>query len=336
MSTKELILRELLAADSQDEFISGQDLAKRSGFTRAAIWKAVDSLRKDGYEIEASTNHGYRISAKDIYNGQTITSNLTAENGAKIVFFDEIDSTNSEAKRRMIDVQPASLHKTAFIAATQTAGKGRLGRKFYSPGKTGVYLSLVYASGNIANPAFFTATAAVAVCRAIKQVFGIDGGIKWVNDVFVRGKKICGILTEGITNFETGQIEAAVIGIGVNVQPNPDIPEEIKEIVGSILEEPCSDQQKSKFVAQIINELIFLLDNENQQKHLAMEEYRSRSILIGKKIQFSPVAGDEKNTFHAIVTDISNDAALIVKMENGETKTLNSGEITIHSKNLIQ
>ena len=123
--------------------------------------------------------------------------------GVRLEYFDIIDSTNSEAKRRLGAVPPEEyrlFHKTVLVAGEQTAGRGRLGRKFYSPGGTGLYFSLVYAAGSVSDPGKITAVAAVAVCRAIKSVFNVDAGIKWVNDIFVSGKKVCGILTEGIVN----------------------------------------------------------------------------------------------------------------------------------------
>lgn len=335
MNTKELILQNLLNPENEDGFISGQELAKRSGFSRAAIWKAVNSLRNDGYNILASTNHGYKLESVNIFNENSIAKHINPDSNGKIIYFEEIDSTNNEAKRQIINSQPQALHKTAFIANGQTAGKGRLNRKFYSPKNTGVYISLIYALKNITDPAFITATAAVAVRRAIKNTFGIESGIKWVNDIFINGKKVCGILTEGITNFETGTIEACIIGIGINLQPNFNIPEEIKDIVSSVLQKNCTNEEKSKFTAEVINELIFLLDNQEKMHKTIMDEYSNYSILIGKQIEFCPITGIENNYIKATVVKIDKNAELILQLENGEIRGFKSGEITIHSKNLI-
>src|SRR5574344_1418381 len=150
--------------------------------------------------------------------------------GIQFEYFDSIDSTNTEAKRQLNSLQDKKYHlwdEKGLVAGQQTSGRGRLGRKFYSPENTGIYFSIIYSSREIINPGIITATAAVAVCRAIEKIYNVSAKVKWVNDVFVNNKKVCGILTEGIVNSKTLKIEAAIIGRGINIIFNKNLPEEL-------------------------------------------------------------------------------------------------------------
>ena len=266
--------------------------------------------------------------------------------GVRLEYFDIIDSTNSEAKRRLGAVPPEEyrlFHKTVLVAGEQTAGRGRLGRKFYSPGGTGLYFSLVYAAGSVSDPGKITAVAAVAVCRAIKSVFNVDAGIKWVNDIFVSGKKVCGILTEGIVNPLSGAVEAAVIGIGINIYFSSKMPEELSLRAGGICGSSLSSagdenadggknaEMKDRLLCRIIENLVEILDGREEEFFSAMEEYKARSTLIGKTVTVSPVIDSRERQYEAVVTGITDDAQLVVRTSDGREKTLSSGEVTLHA-----
>ncbi|MDY5120826.1 MAG: biotin--[acetyl-CoA-carboxylase] ligase [Treponema porcinum] len=266
--------------------------------------------------------------------------------GVRLEYFDIIDSTNSEAKRRLGAVPPEEyrlFHKTVLVAGEQTAGRGRLGRKFYSPGGTGLYFSLVYAAGSVSDPGKITAVAAVAVCRAIKSVFNVDAGIKWVNDIFVSGKKVCGILTEGIVNPLSGAVEAAVIGIGINIYFSSKMPEELSLRAGGICGSSLSGagdenadggknaEMKDRLLCRIIENLVEILDGREEEFFSAMEEYKARSTLIGKTVTVSPVIDSRERQYEAVVTGITDDAQLVVRTSDGREKTLSSGEVTLHA-----
>lgn len=266
--------------------------------------------------------------------------------GVRLEYFDIIDSTNSEAKRRLGAVPPEEyrlFHKTVLVAGEQTAGRGRLGRKFYSPGGTGLYFSLVYAAGSVSDPGKITAVAAVAVCRAIKSVFNVDAGIKWVNDIFVSGKKVCGILTEGIVNPLSGAVEAAVIGIGINIYFSSKMPEELSLRAGGICGSSLSSagdenadggknaEMKDRLLCRIIENLVEILDGREEAFFSAMEEYKARSTLIGKTVTVSPVIDSRERQYDAVVTGITDDAQLVVRTSDGREKTLSSGEVTLHA-----
>lgn len=333
MSVKDTVFSVLQNANSNDGFVSGEELAKKCGVTRTSVWKAIDALRKEGAQIEALTNRGYKLVSDDICNAETILK-FVNDKTVKIKFYDEIDSTNTQAKRDLAATDSKSLHKTVYVAAKQTAGRGRLGRPFYSPDKSGIYLSVVYSNGTIENPAVVTASAGVSVVRALKKVYKADAKIKWVNDIFVNKKKVCGILTEGITNFESGTIDAAIIGIGVDITPDENQPEELKNIAGSVIDD-TQNRKRSELCAEIINEILEILDGGKDAIKKSMKEYRECSFLIGKTVEISPVINTQDKNYKCTVQDITEDAKLVVKLENGEIRTLNSGEISIHSKSVI-
>ena len=360
MSTKQNVLQSLLSL-KDGEFLSGEELALSCSVSRTAIWKTIRALISEGYKIEAITNRGYRIlSQPDKINSSEIQSYLI-KNGildAKIFCFKEIDSTNSEAKRRAVEVgafrdsdgnlteKGKETHLSLFVAESQTGGKGRLGRVFVSPKDCGVYFSLLYSPRTgIKNPALYTATAAVSVSRAIQKFYSENCEIKWVNDVFLAGKKISGILVEGIANFETGNIDAAVVGIGINIQKNSALTGEITKIAGSIEEAKISKGEKfipckkNLLIAEVVKNLVkfynaFENGDEVLKKNI-IEEYRAKSLLIGKTVTVNPVAGIKGETYKAKVLSVNEEIKLVVECENGETRELSSGEVSLHSYDFV-
>ena len=360
MTTKEKIL-ESLTSLKDGEFLSGEELAQSCSVSRTAIWKAIRSLEDEGYKIEAVTNRGYRIlSSPDKLDAELISLNSknNCDSSLQVFIFDELDSTNSEAKRLAATVgafrdssgnlteKGKSAHLSLFAAESQTGGKGRLGRTFLSPKDCGVYFSLLYSPrGGVKNPALYTAAAAVSVARAVKKIYGESPSIKWVNDLFLAGKKICGILVEGITNFETGSIDAAVVGIGINIKKNPELKGEITKIVGSIEEarshkdEKLPSVSKNLLIASVVKNLIELysaFENDDKKTISGMiSEYRTLSMLTGQTVTVNPVAGTNSESYKAKVEDVDEEMRLVVETENGEIRKLNSGEVSLHSYDFI-
>ncbi|MDO4396216.1 MAG: biotin--[acetyl-CoA-carboxylase] ligase [Clostridia bacterium] len=218
---------------NKGSYFSGEEIAEKLGISRTAVWKAVQSLKNEGYKIEAVRNKGYSLATDtDILSAQGIEKYLrdavgvgdeagAGRNGnAKVTLnvLSEVDSTNVVAREKATAGAPDGY---TVVAGSQTKGRGRMGRAFYSPAGTGVYMSLVLRPKNFSpqNAVKLTTMAAVAVCRAIEKVSGEKAEIKWVNDVYVRGKKVCGILREASFNLEDGSLEYAVLGIGINVFP---------------------------------------------------------------------------------------------------------------------
>ena len=225
MSTKSKLLEVLEA--NKGGYISGEELAAKLEVSRTAVWKAVKNLREEGYQIRAVTNKGYALEEEnDILSSEGIRQWLHHK-GAEVEVWKEIPSTNQRLKQAAVEKK---LPSGSFVAAeSQNAGKGRRGRTFYSPKGSGLYLSvLLYPSKTAHESLEITAAAAVAVCRAVEKCCGVSLGIKWVNDLYLGEKKVCGILTEAVTDFETGDIEFVVVGIGLNLyEPKEGFPKEI-------------------------------------------------------------------------------------------------------------
>ncbi|MBQ6425352.1 MAG: biotin--[Clostridia bacterium] len=231
--------------------------------------------------------------------------------------FDTVDSTNDEAKRRF---RTGLKNTSLFVSDTQTNGRGRRGRSFYSPSATGIYLSLLYPltegqSGFLS----FTSKAAVAVCRALNSVYSVSPKIKWVNDILLDGKKIAGILCEYVTDTESGG-SAVVIGIGINLSTEI-FPEAISDTAGSVGNRSVP---REIITAAVAKELIMLL-NDSGSSYL--DEYRALSLVIGRHIAY------ERNgqVFTGKAVSIDSDAALVVLRDDGRTDVLNTGEITVRT-----
>ena len=342
MNTKDKVLSLLV----NDKTVSGEKLASLCGVSRAAIWKAVNALRTQGIQIEGTTNGGYRLCDDDIltqdFFEQTLSIDFPELKGFHSEIFKEIDSTNTYAKKLLSQTGNLRLpdgtlteagkkyHNSIICAESQTAGRGRLGRSFISPAKTGVYLSIIYApQGGIKDPAKITAFSAVAVCRAVKELYGIECQIKWINDIYFNGKKICGILTEGFTDFETGTIESAIIGIGINIRDNPAFEQNnVSQIAGSIEASLDKKITRCKLAAHIYDNVLKILEEDPAT---VINEYKKASFLIGKTITVHPIIGDDKSTYTAKAIDIDQNASLIVELPDGTTKALSSGEVSLGS-----
>lgn len=264
----------------------------------------------------------------------------------KILRFEVIDSTNSYAMKLLQENNSVlQLDETVVVADKQTMGRGRMNRVFFSPAKTGVYLSAIYASGKkIENPAIITVSAAVAVRRSIYEFFGIETKIKWVNDIYLGEKKVCGILTEGHFDFSLGVIDAAVVGIGINIIDGC-FSEDLSKKAGALfnnsecmlknwseknhqnIKEIDREKIREQFIKIICKNLFEILKNELKSEVFA--EYRTYSNLIGRKVEICPVINKSDYNFIATVLDITDEAKLKVKCENGEIKELDSGEISV-------
>lgn len=217
-----------------------------------------------------------------------------------------------------------------LLAQQQTQGRGRLGRKFYSTGGTGLYMSVILRPEiPIKDALFITTSAAVAASRAIEAIADVKAEIKWVNDIYICGRKVCGILTESSVNFENGMLEYAVLGIGVNIFPPENrFPDDIKDIAASIFSDRNQKNVLNRLAAEILKQLGSLPDSFITDK--IMNEYRQRSMLTGKEAY--AIINNEK--VHCTVLGIDERARLSVRFDNGETQTLSSGEVSIKPINI--
>lgn len=303
--------------NNRDKYISGQELADAFSVTRTSVWKAIKALREDGHEIEAITNRGYRLSEKsDVLSDSGVSVFLKDEyKNNPLYVFDVIDSTNTYAKKLAADGAPAG---TTVIAASQTAGRGRMGRSFYSPASTGIYMSVILRTDlPISDAVLITVAAAVAVCRAIEKLTDKTPKIKWVNDIFIDGKKVCGILTEAVAGIELGKIESIVVGIGINISTS-DFPDELKDIAGAISEQ--GEINKNRLAAEVINELMEL--SKELDKGGFTAEYRDRSTINGKRVEYV----ENGTPAEGVVADIDNRGRLVIRKDDGSLFVLQTGE----------
>ena len=252
MGTKEQVLA--LLESHKGQYLSGEELAGELALSRTAVWKAINSLRAAGYEIQAAQNRGYCLNARtDVLSVQGVENNLEpAAAECALELIPCTASTNSLLRQRAAEGAPEGL---VILANQQTRGRGRLGREFYSPPDTGVYMSILLRPRELRpmRAVHITTMAAVAACAAISEQTQKVPQIKWVNDILLGGKKVCGILTEGSFNLETGQLEDVVLGIGFNVYPPAGgFPAELADTADSILFEQ-TDEGKNRLAASFLN-----------------------------------------------------------------------------------
>ena len=322
MGTKEQLLA--LLEKNKGVYFSGEEIAEKLSVSRTAVWKAVESLRGEGYRIDAVRNKGYCLSVEtDILSVQGIEKYLNPIcAGLKLAVFSTVQSTNTMAREAAVSGAPEGY---TVIANMQTDGRGRSGRSFFSPADTGVYLSLLLRPPHCSSreAARLTTMAAVAVCEAIEAVSGERAQIKWVNDIYVSEKKVCGILTEASFGLEDGFLEYAILGVGINVSPPRDgFPEELRSIAGTVFHEAHSDG-KNHLAAEFLNR--FMSYYTVPEKINYIDRYRSRSLAIGREIRVIFPDCQKK----AVALDIDEDCHLIVKYEDGRIETLSYGEVSL-------
>lgn len=322
MGTKEQLLA--LFENNKGIYFSGEDIAAKLSISRTAVWKSVKSLRSEGYNIDAVRNKGYCLSVEtDILSVQGIQKYLKPIClGMELNILPTLNSTNTVVREKAVAGAPEGY---TVIANNQTNGRGRRGRTFYSPSDTGIYMSLLlrpryYSSQQAVK---LTTMAAVAACEAIEAVSGEKAQIKWVNDIYAAGKKVSGILTEASFGLEDGLLEYAVLGIGFNVSPpKGGFPKELENIAGAVFREAQSDG-KNRLAAEFLNQFMMYYTMPNQTDYV--ENYRSRSIVIGKEI--TVISSDYQKK--AVALDVDQDCRLIVEYENGKIEMLATGEISV-------
>lgn len=319
MKLKEKILN--LLNEKEIEFISGQYLAETFNVSRNAVWKAVNSLRQDGYNIYAVQNKGYTLNGEGIFTGEIIQSYIHSP--VKIEYIPNVTSTNDiimEYGRQGIE------EFITVVADSQSSGRGRKGRIFYSPDNAGTYFSILLRPNiNFSESLYITTAAAAAVTEAMKQLYNMDTEIKWVNDIYYKGKKICGILTEAHIDMESGTVDYAALGIGINVfEPEKSFHKDIKNIAGAAFCRSMFDNKiRCEITAKVID--IFYEYYKNLSDMTFLNTYKSRSFLTGKNVTI------EKNGIvqKAFVKGIDDKCRLSVMLENGIEENLNSCEVNL-------
>lgn len=322
MPLKQSVLQKL--ESNRNNFISGEQIASEFNVSRAAVWKAIKALESEGYIIDSAPNKGYKLNEEnDLISKEGIAPFLKKNyKNNNIIVYKTIGSTNDEAKLKALEAHP---HGSVIIAETQTKGKGRMGRSFHSPEGSGIYISFILRpKTDASNAVLLTTAAAVAVCRAIKSACNIKTKIKWLNDIYYNDKKICGILSEAVTNCETGLVESVVVGIGINFKTK--FSGELTKTAGSIYADINPPITRNCLTAEVINQILDISEEFVSREFL--KEYKEDSFVIGEDIVFF-----RNNIWQeAKAIDIADNGGLVVQYENGQIETLFSGEITIRKK----
>ena len=313
MTLKDKIIYKL--EKERNNFISGQDIADEFGVSRNAVAKSIASLKTEGFLIESVNNSGHRLlNESDVVSEFGIRAYLNDNENTCVKVFKTIDSTNNEAKRAVAD---GLTENAVFVADQQTAGRGRRGRDFFSPEKSGLYFTAVlHPDASLSDSVGITAATAVIVVELIREITKKHPLIKWVNDIFIDGRKVCGILTEAISDFDTNRVQAVIIGIGINLTTE-DFPKELSSIAGSV-----GSINRCYLAAQLFERLKDACENIKERSF--MDAYKDYSLVIGKDIYFTRNGVDYTGT----ALGIMDDGGLIVKTPNGVMK-LDSGEISI-------
>ena len=324
MAVKDPLLT--LLEERRGSYLSGEEIAGKLGVTRASVWKAVKALRQEGYAIEAVNNRGYRLGGnEDILSAAGIRRCLgPSENSFLVETFPTVGSTNALLKER---AAAGAGEGTVIAASEQTAGRGRFGRSFYSPGNTGLYISLLLRPKLPAgDAAMLTTAAAVAVCKAIEAFSPEQPSIKWVNDVLVRGRKICGILTEAAVDLESGGVDYMIVGTGINVYPPENgFPPELEGIAGPLFSTPQPDQ-KNQLAASFLT--AFMEYYHALDTGAWLSDYRKRCHILGMPILVLAPDGAKEAT----ALDVDDRCRLLVRYPDGTQAALSSGEISVRPR----
>ena len=307
------------------ECVSSSEITGELGITRSAVFKIINELKKQGFDIESIHHRGYRLgNEKDIISPEIINEIIEKEGkNRRIQYFERVDSTNTFAKKILMEGES---FPDIIIANEQEQGRGRLGREFYSPKGTGIYCSFILDPFiKIENSILVTVAASVAVSRAIEKVTKKDTRIKWINDIYIDDKKVCGILTEAVTDFETGIIGKIILGIGINFNtPSESFPDEITDRASSVFMDDTFGVTRNQLIAQLIIEIDECMnDIENDE---IIRYYRNKSLVLGKMLEIT-YFGQEK-PIQGKAVDIDRNGFLIIETKNG-LLTLNSGEVSI-------
>lgn len=310
---------EVLSLLHSGEYISGEEISRTLGISRAAVWKAVNALRADGCCIDSVPNRGYCLVHREL-NEATLRA-LLPDCPWKLRVLKETDSTNNELKREC-----TAPHGTVVISARQTGGRGRLGRQFASP-LGGVYLSVLLRPKALPQELLhLTPMTAVAVRRAIADCCGVQAEIKWTNDLVCHGKKLCGILTELTTEAGSGALQSVIIGIGVNCNTAQEaFPPEVRPMATSLALLTGRPVDPNVLAAAMVCRL-YEMDTVLLTNRAAwMREYEAACITVGQTVQV--VRGGQRRT--AFAEGIDEFGGLKVRWEDGTREVVNTGEVSV-------
>ncbi len=314
-----------LLKEHRPDFVSGEEICKKMGVSRTAVWKHIQALREEGYLIDAAPRTGYRlVKIPDRLYGQEIADGLNTEFlGRTVYYYDCIDSTNREARALASGGAP---HGTLVVAEEQTGGKGRQGKGWFSPRGMGIWCSLVLRPGIApAEASPVTLLTAVAVASAVEKTAGVSPGIKWPNDILVDGRKLCGILTEMSAEME--RINFLVVGAGINVNIPPEsFPAEVRDIATSLRAAKGGEVSRAALLRQYLREYEHYyrvwLDVGFKP---VLEEWKKRSVTLNRPVRVST----SRESWEGWAEDVDLSGSLILRLPDGTRQRFTAGEVTL-------
>jgi BirA family transcriptional regulator, biotin operon repressor / biotin---[acetyl-CoA-carboxylase] ligase len=317
---KEVILNVL----SQNDFISGEVLAKQLGMTRPAVWKYIAQLKEEGFGIEAIQGRGYCLKAvPDILYPDLIHQEINTHRfGQNIIHFLRTDSTNIQARSL---AAAGAQEGTLLVAEFQEKGKGRLDRQWQSPSGKNLLFSLILRPDWPPQQAFYgTVLASVSLCRTIRETAGIEVGIKWPNDLYTGGKKLAGILTEFTTDPD--RIEYMIVGIGINCNWAPPKPPPEGQPATSLLQETGHKISRLRLLTGFLNQAEILYEKvKDEGVGLLREEWNRYSLVNNRPVTIS----NNQNTWTGIGQGIDDFGALILRLDNGQQEKFLAGDVKL-------
>ena len=307
-----------------DGYISGQELCEKFGVSRTAIWKVINQLKEEGYEIEAVRNKGYILKGSaDVLSKEELESTIhTKWAGENVVFFEETVSTNNEIRSLAEQGAP---HGTLAVAERQLGGKGRRGRVWTSPAGVGIWMSMLLRPQiDPMAASMLTLVMALSTRRGIEKATGLKSEIKWPNDLVLNKKKICGILTEMST--ELMEIQYVIPGTGINVN-QMEFPDDIKATATSLRIESGKIQKRSEIIAAIMEAFEGYYDTFMKTRDMSglIEEYNANLVNLGNEVCVLDPAGE----YRGISEGINKEGALLVRLSDGTLKEIISGEVSV-------
>lgn len=319
MTLKEKLLEKL---EQADDFLSGETLAEAFGVSRAGIWKAIKALKKEGHDIIAVQKKGYLLNTYgDKLDSSVILAHYQGELPLALTCYDSLGSTNDYLKTL---AEEGAKEGTVILAERQTAGKGRLGRAFYSPKGTGIYLSLLLRPKlSLGEASLLTILGASVVGQTIEAMLKEKVEIKWVNDIFLNKRKVSGILSEASLSLENNKLDYVILGIGINVIKGAHLPKDLEPVFGSLFEKEAPKAFRNQFVAELLSRLSVAY--EAFSKKAFLDFYRSRSMVVDKEVYLVSGANREK----VYVKAITDEGALLVCDKTGKERLVNSGEVSL-------
>ena len=296
---------------TEKDYVSGEKIAESLNLSRTSVWKAIQRLQQEGLEIDSIKNRGYKLLQGDLI----LPHEIENQSPVTVRFKSKTKSTQTDAKEAL---EAGAKGDTLYLSTSQTSGRGRFQRPYFSPSQGGIYMSL-HLKPNLPYQDLpsYTLLTAGAIYKAIKNLSLIDVDIKWVNDIYLNQKKIAGILTEAITSVETGLVTDVIIGVGINFSIT-DFPKNLQTKAGSLFQQKAPIT-RNELIAEIwkcfyeteVDELLYL--------------YKKRSIVLGKEISFKK----DQEIFTGKACDISDQGQLLIELANGEKIWLNSGEVSL-------